>query len=121
MERRKPLAYKGLWFHKKSIVSWCFARRGVNEKDARSLGLTHLECPLLDAMHLRLLLGGIEIVGVAIIIPSVRALGYFCEMARAGSLRPAIAAHLMLSIGGVLAGVTYTIIYRLVTGHLPPV
>lgn len=94
---------------------------GVNEKEVRSLELTHLECPLLGAMHLPLLLGGIEIAGVANIITSVIALGYVCPMgwARTGSLRPALAAPMMFNSGGVLEGVTYTIIYHLVTGYLP--
>lgn len=74
-------------------------------------------------MHLPLLFADIEIGAVAVILVSVTALGYVCATARArtGSLRPAIAAHVLFNVGGVLAGVIYAIAYRLTTGHLPAV
>lgn len=76
---------------------------------------------LFGAMHLPLLFAGLEIGAVAIILVSVTALGYVCALARArtGSLRPAIAAHVMFNIGGFLAGVIYTIAYRIATGQVP--
>ena len=78
---------------------------------------------LFGAMHLPLLFADIEIAAVVVILLSVTALGYICAMARArtGSLRPAILAHMMFNVGGFLAGVIYTIAYRVVTGHLPSV
>lgn len=91
-------------------------------KGERSEGLVIWSAGLFGAMHLPLLFAGIEIAAVVIIITAVTALGYVCAMARArtGSLRPAIAAHVMFNVGGVVAGVIYTIAYRIVTGHLPP-
>lgn len=76
---------------------------------------------LFGAMHLVLLFAGIDIASVVVIVLSVTALGYVCATARArtGSLRPAIAAHMMFNIGGMLAGVIYVIAYRVATGHLP--
>ena len=35
-------------------------------------------------------------------------------------LRPAIAADVLFNVGEVLAGVIYTIAYRVATGHMPP-
>ena len=77
---------------------------------------------LFGTMHLPLLFADIEIAAVVVIVLSVTALGYVCATARArtGSLRPAIAAHMLFNVGGVLAGVIYTIAYRVATGHLPP-
>ena len=76
---------------------------------------------LFGTMHLPLLLADIEIGAIVVILLSVTALGYVCATARArtGSLRPAIAAHVMFNVGGFLAGVIYTIAYRVATGHLP--
>ena len=73
-------------------------------------------------MHLPLLLSGAEIAASVLIVLSVTALGYVCATARArtGSLRPAIAAHVLFNVGGFLGGVFYTIAYRVATGHLPP-
>jgi membrane protease YdiL (CAAX protease family) len=77
---------------------------------------------LFGAMHLVLLFSDVEITAVAVILVSVTALGYVCATARArtGSLRPAIFAHMMFNIGGLVAGVIYTIAYRVATGQLPP-
>jgi membrane protease YdiL (CAAX protease family) len=77
---------------------------------------------LFGAMHLALLFSGAEIASVVVIVLSVTALGYVCASARArtGSLRPAIAAHVMFNVGGFLAGVIYTIAFRVATGHMPP-
>ena len=49
-------------------------------------------------------------------------LGFVCAEARprTGSLRPAIAAHVLFNGGGFVGGVIYTIAYRVATGHLPP-
>jgi membrane protease YdiL (CAAX protease family) len=78
---------------------------------------------LFGAMHLPLLLGDADIAAVVVILLSVTALGYVCATARArtGSLRPAIAAHVMFNVGGFLAGATYMISYRIATGHMPSV
>ena len=56
-----------------------------------------------------------------VIVLSVTALGYVCATVRArtGSIRPAIAAHVMFNVGAFLAGVIYTIVYRVATGQLP--
>lgn len=114
-----------------SIVEEIFCRgwfqsllTGTSESDPRgerSRTAVLWSAALFGAMHLPLLLAGIEIAAVVIIIASVTSLGYVCAAARArtGSLRPAIAAHMMFNIGGFLAGVIYTITYRIVTGHLP--
>jgi membrane protease YdiL (CAAX protease family) len=77
---------------------------------------------LFGTMHLPLLFG-IEIAAALVIVFSVTVLGYVCATARArtGSLRPAIAAHMMFNVGGFVAGVIYVIVYRLTTGHLPSV
>jgi uncharacterized protein len=76
---------------------------------------------LFGTMHLVLLFAGVEIATVVIIVLSVTVLGYVCATARArtGSLRPAIAAHVMFNVGGILGGMIYTIGYRLATGHMP--
>jgi membrane protease YdiL (CAAX protease family) len=81
-----------------------------------------LSAALFGAMHLPLLFGDREIAAVAIILLSVTVLGYVCAMARArtGSLRPAILAHLLFNVGGVLGGIIYTIGYRVATGQMPP-
>jgi membrane protease YdiL (CAAX protease family) len=77
---------------------------------------------LFGAMHLPLFFGDVEIAAAVVILVAVTALGYVCATARArtGSLRPAIAAHVMFNIGGFLVGLIYTIGYRIATGHLPP-
>ena len=76
---------------------------------------------LFGAMHLPLLWADMDIAAVVVILLSVTALGFICATARArtGSLRPAIAAHMMFNVGGFLAGVIYTIAYRIATGELP--
>jgi membrane protease YdiL (CAAX protease family) len=76
---------------------------------------------LFGAMHLPLLFGGADRAGAVLIVLSVTALGYVCATARAwtGSLRPAIAAHVMFNVGGFLGGVIHTIAYRVATGHMP--
>lgn len=78
---------------------------------------------LFGTMHLPLLLGEIDVAAGVVIVASVTALGYVCATARArtGSLRPAVAAHVLFNVGGVLAGVIYVIAYRVATGHLPAV
>ena len=72
-------------------------------------------------MHLPLLFGGAEFTASVVIVLSVTALGSACATARArtGSLRPAIAAHVMFNVGGFLGGVIYSIAYRVATGHIP--
>jgi membrane protease YdiL (CAAX protease family) len=77
---------------------------------------------LFGTMHLALLFN-MEIAAAVVIVVSVTALGYVCATARArtGSLRPAIAAHMMFNVGGFLGGVIYVIGYRLATGHLPDI
>jgi membrane protease YdiL (CAAX protease family) len=76
---------------------------------------------LFGTIHLSLLFAGVDIASVVIVVLSATALGFICATARArtGSLRPAIAAHVMFNVGGVLAGVIYAIAYRIATGHLP--
>jgi membrane protease YdiL (CAAX protease family) len=76
---------------------------------------------LFGTMHLALLFSGVEIAAVVVIVLSVTALGYVCATARArtGSLRPAIAAHVMFNVGAFLAGVIYAIAYRVTTGQMP--
>jgi membrane protease YdiL (CAAX protease family) len=78
---------------------------------------------LFGTMHLVLLFSDMEIAAAIIILLSVTALGYVCATARARtvSLRPAIAAHVMFNVGGLVGGVIYVIAYRILTGHLPPV
>jgi hypothetical protein len=77
---------------------------------------------LFGTMHLVLLFSDMEIAAAIIILLSVTALGYVCATARARtvSLRPAIAAHVMFNVGGLVGGVIYVIAYRILTGHLPP-
>jgi membrane protease YdiL (CAAX protease family) len=76
---------------------------------------------LFGIMHLSLLFAGVDIASVLIVVLSATALGSICATARArrGSLRPAIAAHVMFNVGGFLAGVIYAITYRVATGQLP--
>lgn len=76
---------------------------------------------LFGTMHLPLLLTDVEVAAAVVIVLGVTALGSVCATARArtGSLRPAIAAHVLFNVGAVLAGVIYTIIYRGATGQLP--
>jgi hypothetical protein len=74
-------------------------------------------------LSLALLFGDVDVAAVAVIVPSVTALGYVCATARArtDSLRPAVAAHVMFNVGGFLGGVVYALAYRVATGHLPSV
>jgi membrane protease YdiL (CAAX protease family) len=114
-----------------SIVEELFCRgwfqtllAGADESDShgpRTRAAIVWSAALFGAMHLPLLFAGVDIVSVAVVVLSVTALGYVCATARArtGSLRPAIAAHMMFNVGGVLAGVIYAIAYRVATGHLP--
>jgi membrane protease YdiL (CAAX protease family) len=76
---------------------------------------------LFGTMHLPLLFSEMHVVAVMILLVSVTALGYICATARArtGSLRPAVFAHVLFNVGGLVAGVIYTIAYRIATGHLP--
>lgn len=115
-----------------SIVEELFCRgwfqtlvAGAGENDTHGVqprAAVRWSAALFSAMHLPLLLADVEIAAVMVILLSVTALGYVCAMARArtGSLRPAIAAHVMFNVGALLAGVIYTIAYRVATGHLPP-
>lgn len=77
---------------------------------------------LFGAMHLVLLFSDMKTIAVVVIVLSVTALGFVCATARArtGSLRPAIFAHVLFNLGGVLAGVIYTIAYHIATGQMPP-
>jgi membrane protease YdiL (CAAX protease family) len=77
---------------------------------------------LFGAMHLVLLFSDMQVAAIVVIVLSVTGLGFVCATARArtGSLRPAIFAHMLFNVGGVLAGVIYTIIYRVATGQMPP-
>ena len=116
-----------------SIVEELFCRgwfqslaAGAGESDShgeRTRPSVLWSAALFGTMHLPLLFAEMEIAAVVVILLSVTALGYICAMARArtGSLRPAIAAHMMFNVGGFLAGVIYTIAYRVATGHLPSV
>jgi membrane protease YdiL (CAAX protease family) len=97
---------------------------GAGETDAhgkRTREAIIWSAALFGIMHLSLLFADIEIGAVVVIVLSVTALGYVCATVRArtGSLRPAIAAHVMFNVGGFVAGVIYTIAYRVATGHLP--
>jgi membrane protease YdiL (CAAX protease family) len=97
---------------------------GAGESDShgeRTRAAVVWSAALFGTMHLSLLFAGVAIASVVVIVLSVTALGYVCATARArtGSLRPAITAHVMFNVGGFLAGVIYTIAYRLATGHLP--
>ncbi len=103
---------------------WFQTLVGVGESDSlgkRTRAEVMWSAALFGAMHLVLLFSDIEIAAVVVIVLSVTALGYVCATARArtGSLRPAIAAHVMFNVGGFLAGVIYTITYRVATGHMP--
>jgi len=87
----------------------------------RSQAAIILSTALFGAMHLPLLFAGMEIVAVVVILLSVTALGYVCALARArtGSLRPAIAAHVLFNVGGVVAGVIYAVVHLIATGRPP--
>jgi membrane protease YdiL (CAAX protease family) len=114
-----------------SIVEEVFCRgwfqtlvAGVGENDSHhehTPAAVMWSAVLFGTMHLPLLFADIEIAAVVVIVLSVTVLGYVCATARSqtGSLRPAIAAHVMFNVGGFLAGVTYTLAYRVATGHLP--
>jgi membrane protease YdiL (CAAX protease family) len=115
-----------------SIVEEVFCRgwfqslvAGVGESDPhseRTRAAVIWSAALFGTMHLSLLFAGVEIAAVVVIVLSVTALGYVCSAARArtGSLRPAIAAHVMFNVGGFLAGVICAIAYCAATGRLPP-
>ena len=113
-----------------SIVEELFCRgwfqtlAGAGQSDShgeRTRAAVMWSAALFGTMHLSLLFGDLEIATVVVVVLSVTALGYVCAMARArtGSLRPAIAAHVMFNVGAFLAGVIYTIAYRVATGHMP--
>jgi membrane protease YdiL (CAAX protease family) len=76
---------------------------------------------LFAAMHLSLLLRGIDRWTVAVIVVFAALLGRFAAglRQRYESLAPAIGAHIGFNVGGLLGGVVYTIGYRITTGHLP--
>jgi membrane protease YdiL (CAAX protease family) len=103
---------------------WFQTLAGGGEGDAhgeRTRAAVPWSAALFGAMHLPLLFGGAEFAASVVIVLSVTALGYVCATARArtGSLRPAIAAHVMFNVGGFLGGVIYSIAYRVATGHMP--
>ncbi len=104
---------------------WFQTLAGDGESDSkgeRARAAVPWSAALFGTMHLPLLFADVEIAAVVVILLSVTALGYVCATARArtGSLRPAIAAHVMFNVGAFLAGVIYTIAYRVATGHFPP-
>ncbi len=116
-----------------SVVEELFCRgwfqtlaAGGGDSDPRGERASRAAVPwsatLFGAMHLPLLLTGAEIAASVLIVLSVTALGYVCAIARAqtGSLRPAIAAHMLFNVGGFVGGVIYSIAFRIATGHLPP-
>lgn len=72
---------------------------------------------LFGAMHLGVLLNGVDLLSVALLLPMVTGLGFVTAWARArtSSIGPAVAAHIAFNIGGVVSGIAY----RLITGHLP--
>ncbi len=76
---------------------------------------------LFGAMHLSLLIRGVDHWSVTVIVVSAGVLGWFAASLRQRyeSLVPAIGAHIGFNVGGVLGGVLYTIGYRISTGHLP--
>ena len=101
---------------------WLVAGAGDSDSHGeRTRAAVMWSAALFGSMHLALLFGDLEIAAVVVIVLSVTALEYVCATARArtGSLRPAIAPHVMFNVGGFLAGVIYTIGYRVATGHLP--
>jgi membrane protease YdiL (CAAX protease family) len=108
-----------------SIVEEVFCRGWFQSIVAGSGESTHTaivwSAALFGTMHLVLMFSNMEIAAVVVIVLSVTALGYVCATARArtGSLRPAIAAHVMFNVGAFLAGVIYTIAYRVTTGQMP--
>jgi membrane protease YdiL (CAAX protease family) len=89
---------------------------GSRHENARAVDLLP-SAVLFGAMHLGLLLAGVEVLSVAILVPMVTLLGGLAAWARArsGSLYPAIAGHVAFNVGGVVGG----IVFRIVTGHLP--
>jgi membrane protease YdiL (CAAX protease family) len=113
-----------LWFWViSSVVEELFCRGWFQTLAGGSTRVAVLwSAALFGAMHLLLLFSDMKITAVVVIVLSVTALGYVCATARArtGSLRPALFAHVMFNVGGFLAGVIYTIAYRVATGQLPP-
>ena len=89
----------------------------------RSISLPALSAGLVfGAMHFSLLWHGADVRTVAVIVLCTTALGLFAGILRDrhGSLAPPIAAHVAFNVGGLLAGVVWAVIYRIVTGTLPP-
>jgi membrane protease YdiL (CAAX protease family) len=103
--------------------AWFQGLIAVAESDTKSEP-SHAAVPwsaaLFGAMHLPLLFSG-EIASAVLIVLSVTVLGYICATARArtGSILPAIGAHALFNVGGFVAGVIYTVVYRITTGHMP--
>jgi membrane protease YdiL (CAAX protease family) len=112
-----------LWMVISSFVEEIFCRGWFQTLAGESTRAAVLaSAALFGTMHLALLFSDMEIAAVVILVLSVTALGYVCATARArtASLRPAIAAHVLFNVGGLVGGVIYTIAYRILTGHLPP-
>jgi membrane protease YdiL (CAAX protease family) len=76
---------------------------------------------LFGAMHLTLLIRGIDHWTVAVIVVFAILLGRFAAglRQRYDSLVPAIGAHIGFNVGGLFGGILYTVGYRIATGHLP--
>lgn len=77
---------------------------------------------LFGAMHLSLLVAGVDVPSALWIVTSAGTLGWICAVFRDRyqSLLPPFLTHAAFNVGGVLGGMLYVIGYRISTGKLPP-
>jgi len=76
---------------------------------------------LFGSLHLALLTAGVGAPTAVWIVVFASVLGYVCARLRdiSSSWLPAFVAHFGFNVGGLISGIAYTIVYKLVTGQLP--
>ena len=76
---------------------------------------------LFGSLHLNLLFAGVDLLSIAILVPSVTLLGMLTAWVRvrSGSLYPAIVTHVAFNVGGTLGGILYVVGSSIVTGQVP--
>jgi membrane protease YdiL (CAAX protease family) len=103
------------------VQSWVAERddvKGINSTFAPSIVSSAL---LFSAMHVSLMWSSAGVKGGLPIVLAMLIVGAACAVlrARARSLWPAIACHVLANVAGVPGGILGVIAYRIIYGHLP--
>ena len=101
-----------------SWVAECNDVKGINSIFEPSIVSSAL---LFSAMHVSLMWSSAGVKGGLPIVLAMLVVGAACAVlrARARSLWPAIACHMIGNVAGVPGGILGVIVYRLIYGHLP--